>query len=554
MLLGGIGWATGGVDRLVLSESGKSLRYRLEYWRGTWGVLRESATNFIVGVGPGNFRQHYLRHKLPESSEEVADPHNLLLDAWANGGLLAVTGLLGICLTGAALVLRSRGGSVATLSVGESTQQSPHSERTEERAGSSSSQSESSQVVINGFVLGGVLAFLGAYVTEGAPVDSPLPALAVGWGVAIALCSKLFRETELSPGLFGAAAIALIIHLLGAGGLGMPAITQTLLVLVALGYADEDFAPFRSRVGLAVPVAAMTAGATVAVGVLLLAFWPVLSRERILAEGDAALSQRHSPEEAEAAYKRAEAADRWSSDPPSRLAGLAYQRSQRARKEADSEAGMEKSVGYQRTAIERDPLNSGGYSALAEWCLQYGRETRSQRWLERGAAAYEQALELYPHQAGTYSDLAQAYWLAANRPAAVRAAGKALELHEINMRAGHPDKLLPPRRIELLRQILDPKVPNPRLSAGITRFGRNGDRELASGSCGRIATELTLPRQDLEYSFQIAATVAPNLSIFTDSHKTPGRCDHRLACPAACRGSLNFSIFRNAFQRETVAS
>ena len=75
----------GGFDVQVISEAPKSLDYRLQYWTGAMGVIREHP---LVGVGPGNFRQHYLRYKVPESSEDIADPHNLVLDLWTSGGLL----------------------------------------------------------------------------------------------------------------------------------------------------------------------------------------------------------------------------------------------------------------------------------------------------------------------------------------------------------------------------------------------------------------------------------------------------------------------------------
>ena len=88
-----VGILSGALDRFVISEAFKSLRYRLEYWRGTWGVIAEQPW---LGVGPGNFRQHYLKYKLPESSEEILDPHNLFLDAWANGGVIGLLGLLAV--------------------------------------------------------------------------------------------------------------------------------------------------------------------------------------------------------------------------------------------------------------------------------------------------------------------------------------------------------------------------------------------------------------------------------------------------------------------------
>ena len=92
--------ATGGLDEQVISESPKSLQYRLMYWQGTINTLRESP---LLGTGPGNFRQNYTAHKLPASSEEILDPHNLFLDAWCNGGVIALLGLLVL----AGLALRS---------------------------------------------------------------------------------------------------------------------------------------------------------------------------------------------------------------------------------------------------------------------------------------------------------------------------------------------------------------------------------------------------------------------------------------------------------------
>ena len=69
-----IGVATRQLDPQVISESTKSLRYRWEYWQGTWGVIRREPGVWWRGLGPGNFRAPYLRHRLPQSSEAVTDP------------------------------------------------------------------------------------------------------------------------------------------------------------------------------------------------------------------------------------------------------------------------------------------------------------------------------------------------------------------------------------------------------------------------------------------------------------------------------------------------
>jgi hypothetical protein len=75
------------LDHLILAETGKSFSYRLEWWRGALGVLSESPW---IGVGGGNFRDHYLAWKLPFSSEEILDPHHFPLELACSFGLPAL--------------------------------------------------------------------------------------------------------------------------------------------------------------------------------------------------------------------------------------------------------------------------------------------------------------------------------------------------------------------------------------------------------------------------------------------------------------------------------
>lgn len=90
MVAGLVGFASGAIDREVLLESPKSLQYRLFYWTGAARVIQESP---LFGAGPGNFRQAYLAHKVPESSEEILDPHNVFFDAWCSAGLIGFVGM-----------------------------------------------------------------------------------------------------------------------------------------------------------------------------------------------------------------------------------------------------------------------------------------------------------------------------------------------------------------------------------------------------------------------------------------------------------------------------
>jgi hypothetical protein len=72
------------VNRLVITEATKSLGYRMEYWQATLSMIADFP---VFGVGLGNFQAHYPAYKLALSSEEIADPHNWILDMGATLGV-----------------------------------------------------------------------------------------------------------------------------------------------------------------------------------------------------------------------------------------------------------------------------------------------------------------------------------------------------------------------------------------------------------------------------------------------------------------------------------
>ncbi len=99
----GLAVASGHSTRKSSSKAPKSLQYRLFYWIGTKGVIAEHP---LLGTGPGNFRQAYLKYKVPESSEEIRDPHNWILEAWVSGGLASLAGVILILAALIAVILR----------------------------------------------------------------------------------------------------------------------------------------------------------------------------------------------------------------------------------------------------------------------------------------------------------------------------------------------------------------------------------------------------------------------------------------------------------------
>jgi O-antigen ligase len=94
------------VDGPVVEKTLLSLRYRLDYWQATAGVLRQ---NGLAGVGLENFGLHYTEFKLPAAPEEIRDPHNLALSMWSSLGLAGLAALVGLVVVALRSWLPKRG-------------------------------------------------------------------------------------------------------------------------------------------------------------------------------------------------------------------------------------------------------------------------------------------------------------------------------------------------------------------------------------------------------------------------------------------------------------
>jgi hypothetical protein len=322
------GLAAGRLDREVLTQSGMSMRYRWEYWQGTWGVITGgaqtlgqavAAPTFWSGVGPGNFGFHYLRYKLPQSSEEIQDPHNLFLEVWATAGFWAVLALaaaltLGLWnLLGPAAIVkqtepersRRRQDSRAAIppSPGEDPAPAPA------RLGWLVISAASGLVMV--LVVGEMNLFQGDLFVRWL-------ILAASWVAAASLGMPLWSRVPIPAAAFGAAALAVVINLLAAGGIGFSAVALCLWLLIALGLnLREDRACGRLReFDTRLPGFALAIVWSALVGSFFGAITPFWRSEAAIARADDAL--RHQPpdfERAAAAYATAKEADRYNARP-----------------------------------------------------------------------------------------------------------------------------------------------------------------------------------------------------------------------------------------------
>jgi hypothetical protein len=417
-----------GLDREVISEAPKSLKYRLEYWVGSFAVVKNSP---IFGTGPGNFRQHYLRHKLPGSSEEISDPHNSILDAWANGGLLALVGLglLGVCV-------------IQGLSLHDEGQWTVSATTAFEPVGVG---------LAAGFVLVVAWDWLNGQMSDFRNLF-----LLGSFILTMTISSRMLSEVSIPSNVFAAGAVALLMALLGAGGFGMPAIFQCVLILVSLCFRRSSLAScsnvpasegrlFGHLVGFALPAVLLS----LLLACLQTGFGPVIQSrlstdmgQRNLRQGRMQLGLRH--------LQRAVDFDPIGPDGFQQL-GAAQLNEWMNSGRTDLKL-LDEAIDNCRQSVALDPLSPGRRRILANYLRADGGADR----LIEAVGEMEMAADVYPNSSEFQADLALILIEAGDSRSSVVAA-RALQLDELNRRLGHRDRYLPDQLAEILRRMVDEK-------------------------------------------------------------------------------------------------
>ena len=95
----------------------KTMTFRWYYWTASGQIVRDRP---ILGVGPGNFPSAYLRYRRPAAEEEIKAPHNLVVHAAVQYGLLGAA--LYVCILGYVLVAGTRPGRSSDSEHSDNTQ------------------------------------------------------------------------------------------------------------------------------------------------------------------------------------------------------------------------------------------------------------------------------------------------------------------------------------------------------------------------------------------------------------------------------------------------
>jgi len=444
----GIVVAVGGLDKEVILESPRSLQFRLLYWTGTLKMLRDQP---LTGAGPGNFRQVYLQYKADESSEEIRDPHNFVLDAWSSSGLVGLSGLLLIIgCTGWRLLHRP-------------TELSPQEIRDDQER-LPAPRGRPLRIVVGG-ILSGFLLHIAWTWFNGSDewTSEPIRMLLFG-GVSLLISrgKPSFRPVDSAACL--AAASAMMVNLLAAGGFEMPAVMITLLLCLAAGIPCDGLQSHShgKKRSLMCAVACLAA-CTVIIRFGLL---PDTASENHVRIGNSLLTNAQFPSRALDQFQQALQADPQSVTPRQRIAEvLSYRLSEAAALRAaetdivGTETGTktgrsngdddhrklaDEALQACESLIAADRRNSFSYRLRAEVRWNAGLLYNNDQLRNLAIQDLLAVTHLYPSSVDAWYRLAEQLDAAGaeHLAAAKVAAERVLQLEKLNRAWGHADRFL----------------------------------------------------------------------------------------------------------------
>lgn len=495
-VLFGIAAMSGFIDKEVILESPRSSQFRLMYWTGSLQMLRHQP---VFGPGPGNFRNAYLQYRVDEASEEIRDPHNFLLDAWSSAGLI---GLLGISLI-VISVVRQLAGSAVTMDADPPPESKPKrrgvdQRGTDKRGADNSPAADSSLLritvigLLSGFAIHGAWEWLSG-ATFGA---EDLPQLLLLAGIPLA---GLFQRRTTSD-TFACGAVAMMVHLLAAGGFSMPVVMSLLLMIAAMLVSQRELieqndggsSPAKVRAFTRSSAGQVISHPLVATAACILAAWttsqwglvPVASSRHSLAVGNQAFQQRDF-ERARVEYQRAAELDPFSVSPRQQMAEFEAYRLEEVRQayrgpknaEANWEPTEEERIRLQslvrgrlkeirsgfEALIQADQRSPFAYRRKAQGLAAVADVLGDQETLNEALAVQTLALNRYPSSIETCVELVRLAETASKNSSAEQmsalklacdTASRALELDAINHAWGHSDRYLDDQTVSFLKEVV----------------------------------------------------------------------------------------------------
>jgi putative inorganic carbon (hco3(-)) transporter len=206
--------AAGVLTPARLRAAHPSLAFRADFWSAALRVVDERP---FLGVGLGNFCDHYTRWK-SAAAQETVRAHSVFLDAWAETGLVGFAAFVAIWIVVLVLALRLPAAS------GGGGGPPPKGLARRDRV-----------ALIAGAMGGGILAYMlssGAWLQGGASLVAWLAALAVAGAWMAWLTGRGVEPASVAPAL-AAGALGFLLHAAIDIDWSVPAMTGSVLALLA---------------------------------------------------------------------------------------------------------------------------------------------------------------------------------------------------------------------------------------------------------------------------------------------------------------------------------
>ncbi len=425
----------------MLTETPKSLLYRFQYWQATAAMI---ADHPWFGCGPGNFQHYYTMYKLPEASESIADPHNLLFEVAATAGLPALAAFAAVLALAAGrwlVAFRREAQSCGADSV-DSQIRDGRSDRHNPRP-VPADKTAAPQTIASGAYVGALigvgLAWWTGFVFDMQP-DVAL--LVLGVPTAVLLLAAVLpwtargRMPEPTPWI---ALVVLTINLLAAGGIGFAGIAPSWWLLLAVAINSTETVSSERRVPR-IAVGLLAAGALVLVAACFVTLYTPVLRCRARLDEGLALARLSRFAEAETVFREAAGADPYSVEPWQELTILYHQ----AALETGSAEALSRFEAALGETLQRNPHAHTLRRLVGDWRLAIFARWADRRNLEEAIDAYSRSVQLYPNHAYGHAQLALAYHLGGDQQSASREATEALRLDDLNP---HREKKLSHQRL-----------------------------------------------------------------------------------------------------------
>jgi tetratricopeptide (TPR) repeat protein len=410
-ITGGI--VSGALDVEVLSEAPKSVLYRFQYWEATAGMIRDYP---IFGAGPGNFQDTYKHYQLPEASENIADPHNFVLEIWSTAGTLALIALLALVASFAWDFRRRKPDDESIVS---------------SFAPLTAPLGAHAMGALVGVGLGYGCGFLSDLM--------PAPALLLTAVPAGALTLWLLRgwvaDGKVTTAMLVAPLVALLLNLLASGGISFPGVATSLWLLVAMVQVIHTSAQGEMDRNLSRSAAAGWLAVAVLAGVLYhyTVYNPVFRSSVNLSEATLAIRNGELKESIAYAMEAARV-DPWSPQPwvsaDDSLVDLSDLWHSRLAREGDSDELRKEFTLACDAGLARDPRSESVYAQIANRRLYLYRQFGKPADLTAARYYYECAASRYPNNAFVHAQLAWLLHLTGDDDAAAKEAEIALALDQ----------------------------------------------------------------------------------------------------------------------------